>query len=80
MQTESKRYSLSPEKRRKGCMGGGWWKFPGHFLSGASVTVIFPGRAGEKGVTHVAFVVHHLDLPRVAEFHHGPDGHIKLLA
>lgn len=46
----------------------------------ASVTAAFPGRAGGKRVTHIAFVVHHLDLPRVAEFHHGPDGYIKLLA
>lgn len=34
---------------------------------------------GEAGTTHIALIVHHLDLPGVAELHHRPDGHVELL-
>lgn len=35
---------------------------------------------GRWGATHIAFIVYHLDLPRVAKLHHRPDGYIKLLS
>lgn len=48
--------------------------------SWSPVTAAFSGLIGGEMVTHIAFVIHHLDLPRLTELHHGPDGHIELLA
>lgn len=61
------------------CWAEGGGNFPATSCPGR--LSLQPSQVGlGKEVTHVAFVVHHLDLSRVAEFHHGPNGHIKLPA